>query len=104
MCGIGWTGIVCPSSYAEELSMQSVIAVGFGEASVTRDGMVIYEEMDRAEDDYWDVLRAEEVAARDPEHDWRIVLNGPFRGATFQRQSTAAGFKWIKIASNPGFG
>jgi len=90
----------CPPILAEA-HPEKLIAVGFGEASVTRDGHEVYREPPGLEDDedYWDFARAEEVAAEDPDHDWRATLFGPLHGETYQRQDG----KWLLVEKNEGF-
>lgn len=84
--------------------MDMLIAVGFGSAYVTRDGETVYNEMDYRDSvdgsEFWTVQTAENVAAQDPNHDWRIVKYGPLHGETFQRQGKG---KWYCIESNKGF-
>jgi hypothetical protein len=77
-----------------------VVAVGFGSAQVTRDGAQVWFETGDEEQELYDVLHWEELAAADPEHDWRIEMNGPLRGMTYQRHGEA---KWVLVDSNPGF-
>lgn len=81
-----------------QLCRDTLIAVGFGSAMLTRDGEVILEEGDS--DDFHTVGEAEDLAALDPDHDWRIVLHGPLRGATYQRQAEAT---WLMVEKNSGF-
>lgn len=82
------------------LEMQ--IAVGFGDAYVTRDGQLIYD----GEADWSKTGNAkrvsdiEKLADADPDHDWRIVKFGPLHGETFQRHEKD---KWVCIESNKGF-
>lgn len=77
-----------------------LIAVGFGNAIVTKDGKTVYKET--PEKEYWEMWTtedAEKLAAEDPDHDWRIVLYAPLYGRTFQRQDG----HWFLIAENEGF-
>ena len=46
------------------------------------------------------VAEAEVIAAKDPEHDWRIVLYGPLRGSTYQRHAVR---HWVLVEKNEGF-
>lgn len=103
----------------EELEMDEIIAVGFGDAHVEKDGEIVYREPTQAEIDeadeadyfegnidihkkslFWSVQDAENEAAKDPDHDWRIVLYAPLRGRTFQRHGKD---KWVLIEENMGF-
>jgi hypothetical protein len=46
-------------------------------------------------------LRAAEARARKaPRHDWRIVLDGPLHGETYQRQGKN---RWVLVEKNEGF-
>lgn len=79
-----------------------LIAVGFGYAGLHRDGEPIYTEPNEPEsdDEYMTGAKAEELAAADPDHDWRIVMDEPLSGRTYQRH--AAG-EWVLIEQNQGF-
>jgi len=88
----------CPPILAEA-DPEKIIAVGFGDACVTCDGEEVYRE---PQDDFgkiWDFAKAERVAAKDPDHDWRAVLYGPLHGETYQRQDG----KWLLVEKNEGF-
>lgn len=77
------------------------IAVGFGQSLVTMDGLVVYDGekvLDRGGKP-WDVEAVEMIAARDPDHDWRIIMDGPLSGETYQRQ----GDQWVLVDKNRGF-
>jgi hypothetical protein len=81
------------------LPLGAIIAVGFGDAHVERDGEVVY----REPHDYGKIrtLRTfENRAAKDPDHDWRVVLNGPLHGETYQRQAPR---EWVLVERNQGF-
>lgn len=86
----------------EKASMEMLIAVGFGDAHVERDGEIIYDELDcqMDSDKLWTVQDAENEALKDPDHDWRVVLDGPLRGRTFQRHGDG---EWVLVAENNGF-
>lgn len=78
------------------------IAVGFGYAGLLRDGQSMYDEPADAtrEDDYMTGAQAEAMAAADPDHDWRIVLEGPLSGRTYQRHGPN---EWALVEQNMGF-
>ena len=95
----------------EILDMDEIIAVGFGDAHVEKDGEIIYHEPAKWELDeveavedfeslFWTVQDAENEAMKDPDHDWRIVLYAPLRGRVFQRQEPG---KWYLIEEDQGF-
>ena len=78
-----------------------VIAVGFGFAGLLRDGDVIWSEPNDADEDgLMTGAKAEEMAAADPDHDWRISLEGPLSGRTYQRHGAN---EWALIEQNLGF-
>lgn len=80
------------------------IAVGFGYAALHRDGEPVYTEPtvdeDTADGAYMTGAQAEAMAAADPDHDWRIVLEGPLSGRTYQRHGPN---EWALVEQNLGF-
>jgi len=85
-----------------EAPMEMPICVGFGDARVLRDGETVYDgerEWERGREP-WTVQDAENLAAADPDHDWRILMHGALSGRTFRRNDVG---KWIEVASNQGF-
>jgi len=42
----------------------------------------------------------EEVAADDPDHDWRLEIHGPMGGVIYQRQGCA---QWVAVERLDGF-
>ena len=90
------------STAAMEAPMEMSICVGFGVAIVTRDGETIYdgERAFKEDTEPWTTQEAENAAAADPDHDWRIVKDGPMHGETFQRHGPG---KWVCVKSNSGF-
>ena len=95
----------CPP--VEEIApMEMVIGVGFGYAAVTKDDLVIFNENDflKINDHELDELpilqKFEDIALQDPDHDFRVQLEAPFRGRTYQRHDIS---KWVLIDSNNGF-
>jgi hypothetical protein len=104
--------LVCDSAGAKPLTfpMDGLIAVGFGFAACTKDGQPVLEEPQERFDDSGEPIDeeleyptgadAEKLAAADPDHDWRIQLEGPLSGRTYQRQGEA---NWVLVAQNEGF-
>jgi hypothetical protein len=83
------------------LPMDKVIAVGFGAAYVSCDGETIWHQsgdIDFAK--LWPVQRAEDTAASNPYHDWRIHLVGPLAEGHWQRQGVG---EWVMYAKGDGF-
>jgi len=82
------------------LPMAKHIAVGFGAAYVTRDGVTVWQEPRGEINDCWTVQRAEEEAMKDPDHDWRIHLVAALYEGHFQRQSPG---EWVLYQRGEGF-
>ena len=85
------------------LPMDAVIAVGFGYAAVTKDGKEVYNENEVCRDNWdnaWTVQTAEDEAAKDPEHDWRIHLIAPLSERHYQRQGEN---HWVLYEKGMGF-
>lgn len=86
-----------PDTFAPDMR----IGVGFGYAALTKDGNEVWSENMQA--DYQDCMtgaEAEKKAARDPNHDWRIVLHGPMSGRTYQRHAKGL---WVLVEQDQGF-
>lgn len=77
-----------------------VIAVGFGDASLTRDDDLVWSENGQEWDDCMTGAQAEAMAAADPDHDWRISLHAPLSSRTYQRHGPN---EWALVAQGPGF-
>jgi hypothetical protein len=90
------------SSGEQVLAMDTPIAVGFGMAELTCDGGCVIdgEAFYRDEGIYYLVCDAEELAAADPDHDWRIELHGPGGGRVYQRHDAG---RWVYVKRIPGF-
>jgi len=84
-------------SYAD---MDMRIAVGFGEATLSRDGVIIFSEDGKEWEDCMTFAEAEALAAADPDHDWRIHLLGPMSEVVYQRHDTG---KWALVKKGLGF-
>ncbi len=88
-------------SKPEFAPMEMVIAVGFGSAYVSKDGVEVLD----GEASYHDhhpqvtVADAEKLYLADPDHDWRIVLDGPMGGVVYQRHEQG----WVACIRLPGF-
>ena len=91
----------CPNCgmMSQTLPMDSVIAVGFGQANITRDNAMIYFES-RLDEEYPTAQQAEEIAAQNPDHDWRITYHGPLSDKQYQRQGPG---RWVLVATGRGF-
>ena len=89
--------------------MNMMIAVGFGDALVTKDDEIIYSEINIELFNqtheanllpYWRVQDAENEARKDPDHEWTIDMQGPLQGETYKRMGED---NWVLIDSNKGF-
>lgn len=96
----GSKGCLCCGAMHQALPLHSVIAVGFGDATVTRDGEPIYDEQLVSEDQFWTCADAEKAAADDPDHDWRISYYAPLYEAIYQRQGEG---HWVLVQKGMGF-
>lgn len=83
-----------------EFPMRDQIAVGFGFAALTRDGQVVWSEDNRPYEKCLSGRQAENMAAKDPDHDWRITLDSPLSGREYQRHGPR---KWMLIRQDTGF-
>lgn len=82
-------------------SMYTRIYNGFGGWTITRDGKMIYQgPADFDFHEYPTLMKFENMARKDPDHDWRAECFLPLRGATYQRQGVNS---WVLIESNQGF-
>jgi hypothetical protein len=82
------------------LAMDTLVMVGFGQALVTRDDVVVWQEVaETNEDDCWTAQTAEYAALFDPNRDWRIVLYGALSDATYQRHGAG---QWLLVKRGKG--
>lgn len=102
------TCATCGCGSHDTFDMESVIAVGFGSAGVTRDGHGVWDEGEAEHEAretgkeamLWQGKDAEEAAAKDPDHDWRIYMFAPLYEAEYQRHSAG---HWVLISKGLGF-
>jgi len=97
-CIVGDGVIVCGAFEPSEFPRDGVVAVGFGYASLCRDGVEFINGEDR--DDYLTGEECERIAAADPGHKWEIIKAGPLSGATWERDASG---RWLQTASDEGF-
>ena len=95
-------GCLCCGVRASFFPPDGVIAVGFGYAGLHRDGEPVWTEPNEPTDDdaYMTGKIAEERAAADPDHDWRILLEGMLSGRAYQRHGPG---HWALVEQNMGF-
>jgi hypothetical protein len=77
-----------------------VIAVGFGCAMLTCDGSTVWAELPDSDEDDMTGAQAEALAAADPDHDWRIVLEAPLSSREYQRHGPDL---WVLVRQGAGF-
>lgn len=96
------TACLCCGTPAAVFPDDGIIAVGFGCAQLTRDGDLVWEEPQGPDDEeeFMTGAQAEELAAADPDHDWRIMIYGPLSGRTYQRHAPGS---WVMVEQNEGF-
>ena len=95
--------ILVGSDPASQIHAESRISVGFGDAKLTKNGEIVWQEpFDglHSYDDCMSVGEAEELAKADPDHDWRIVIYGALSGRTYQRHGD---MQWVLVEKNLGF-
>jgi hypothetical protein len=95
-------GCLCCGVAASFFPPQGQIAVGFGYAALHRDREVVWTEPQGPVDDdaYMTGEQAEKLAAANPDHDWRIVLEAPLSSRTYQRHAPG---HWALIEQGMGF-
>ena len=77
-----------------------LIEIGFGYAELTCDNRLIWNEGDSEWGKCLSGAGAEEIAAKDPDHDWRISLQGAMSGREYQRHGPA---RWVLVHQDKGF-
>lgn len=101
--GKAYCGCGC-GARASHASMSDCPHPGFGAVYLTRDGDPVRpwegenEFSDPAADKTFQDY--EDVAAGNPDHDWRIFVNGPLSDYTYQRQGEGL---WALVEQGPGF-
>ena len=93
---------ICNAGSHDLLSMDALLAVGFGGCVVTKDGKEVYSEQ-RAEyenENFWIGADAEAAANEDPDHDWRVHFFAPLYEAEYQRQGRD---HWPLVRKGRGF-
>ena len=82
-------------------SMRTRIYNGFGGWSITKNGKLVYEgPYGLRWNEYPTLMKFENMARKDPGHDWRAECFLPLRSATYQRQGKN---EWVLIDSDQGF-
>ncbi len=96
-------GCLCCAPIEAKAPMGMLIGVGFGQAQVLKDGVVVFDENEvpvETEEDYHYLYEFEDMALLDPDHDWRVILHAPLRSREYQRHDVGT---WMLIKSGEGF-
>jgi len=96
----GGVGCLCCGTPTTIFPMEGWIAVGFGGAGVTKDGVEVYSEPQSEDTEIWTGADAEAAALKDPDHDWRIFKYAPLYDAVYQRHADG---QWVLIERGEGF-
>ena len=82
-------------------SMKTKVIAGFGEAIIKKDSEFIYQALyDLEWKDAFTLQKFENMARKDPNHDWRFELILPLREAEYQRQGDN---NWVLVKVGEGF-
>ncbi len=97
-------GCLCCGGNHETFPMDKRIAVGFGSATLEKNGEIIYSEDRLPKDSEWESFlsgeQAEALAEKEPDNDWRIKIIGPLKEGEWQRQGPC---HWVLYREGPGF-
>jgi hypothetical protein len=91
-CGGTIAGVGYGREDSGQLSMERILAVGFGAAGFSMDGKVMWQEGWGTE--LYTVADVEQRALVSPSHDWRIFFSMPLRRLEYQRQGQG---QWLLI-------
>lgn len=81
--------------------MNIKIIAGFGLAMITMNGEPIYIERPNIEwNDAPTLMKFENMARKNPDNDWRYILELPLRSAIYQRHGKN---NWVLIKTGLGF-
>jgi len=83
-----------------DLTMDRMLAVGFGSVTASCDDIGVYSERDVEDERFWSVQQVEDLAKADPDHDWRISFYAPLWEAEYQRQGDGV---WVLVRKGLGF-
>ncbi len=94
--------LTCGCGARSDLSMERTIAVGFGSAGYSRDGVQLWDEgtTEEGEEKFPTVADVEALAKDDPYHDWRIFFFAPLDESEYQRQGDGV---WVLVRKGMGF-
>lgn len=91
----------CGCGARSDLPLQKLIAVGFGTAGYSKDGVTLWQEQPEDEgENCFTVEYVEKLAQKEPEADWRIFFYAPLYEAEYQRQGENV---WALVKKGEGF-
>lgn len=91
----------CCGQACEIYPLDHWVVVGYGETTITRDRETLWRESPGSGLDNSPRLSAfEEMAAADPDHDWRMRRHGPLSETVYQRHEPRT---WVLVHQGPGF-
>lgn len=89
--------------HADVFPLPGLTHPGFGGVHVSRDGETLYpwgEDVQPDEEESRTMQDYENVAAGDPDHDWRVRIDGPMWDGTYQRHGEG---QWVLVEQGQGF-
>lgn len=90
----------CPGNH-DLLAMDTVLYNGFGGYKVVKNGELYYVgDYDKDWEYYQTLEKIEQAARKEPEKDWRVILDLPLRSGEWQRHGEN---EWVLIKSGLGF-
>ena len=92
--------LTCGCGTKTDLHMDSHICVGFGSAGYSKDGETLWQEQAEEYDETPKVQSVEDMAKKDPDHDWRIFFYAPLYEFEYQRQGDGI---WVLVRKGMGF-
>ncbi len=85
----------CPPRQ-QEMALDTPLAIGFGEVTVTKDCDIVWS----GDDPEVKLARFEAQALATPDSDWRVTIYGPLYEAIYQRHSEGC---WVLVERGEGF-
>lgn len=82
------------------LPLEAELAVGFGACTVSKDGDGVYQEDHHSDNDPPTLQKFEDMAKKDPDHDWRVFFYGALSETEYQRHGDG---EWVLIRKGEGF-
>lgn len=94
------SGCLCCSVLGHQLPLDTVLYMGFGGWTITKNGKHYFsEDVDKEFEQMKTLAFIEKKAKRESSSDWRAVCDTPLHGEVYQRQRG----KWLLVKENMGF-